>query len=133
MHDSPVPLRPADGPPRRILRPPGLAVILVLLYGLLFLAGLLLLRARSPLFHKSQTDAPTRPARSGPIPRAALLSGEGLSPASREEYLRGLSSRCCPCGCELTVGGCLLSGEACAKSPEDAREMMEQLRYEGDR
>jgi hypothetical protein len=113
-----------------VKRRPGLAVLLVLLYGLLFLAGLLWLRARSPLFQK-RTDTPARRAGGGFIPRTALLSGEGLSPAAREEYLRGLSSRCCPCGCDLTVGGCLLSGEVCVKSPEDAREMMEQLREEG--
>ncbi len=106
--------------------------MLVLLYGLLFLAGLVWLRARSPLF-QGRKEAPARRAPRDRIPTAALLTGEGLPLAAREEYLRGLSSRCCPCGCELTVGGCLLSGEACVKSPEDAREMMEQLRAEGSR
>jgi hypothetical protein len=132
MRNSPEPLREAGTGSRRRTRWPGLAVLLVLLYGLLFLAGLVWLRARSPLF-QGRKEAPARRAPRDRIPTAALLTGEGLPLAAREEYLRGLSSRCCPCGCELTVGGCLLSGEACVKSLEDAREMMEQLRAEGSR
>jgi hypothetical protein len=38
---------------------PGLAVLIVLLYGLLFLAGLFWLRAHSPLFHRETRPATT--------------------------------------------------------------------------
>lgn len=39
-------------------RRPGPAVLLVLLYGLLFLAALFLLRAKSPLFHRKPHPTP---------------------------------------------------------------------------
>jgi hypothetical protein len=59
---------------------PGLAVLIVLLYGLLFLAGLLLLRARSPLFHKkpqpSATPGGTGGVNPSPTTRGALHGQE---------------------------------------------------------
>lgn len=48
---------PDPAPGRR--RRPGLAVLIVLLYGLLFLAGLLLLRAHSPLYRRNTRPTAT--------------------------------------------------------------------------
>jgi hypothetical protein len=105
-------------------------VVLVLLYGLLFASALWMLRARSPLFHRTQTDtAPSfPPEKAESVPRVSLLSGEGLSPAARDEYFRGLSTQCCTCGCESNLRDCLLTDQACRKSPEMAGALMDQLK-----
>jgi len=112
-------------PPRR--RGPGLAVLLVIAYGLAFVAALWWLRARSPLFQAARRETksgaiPPAPARS----RAALLAGEGLTGPAREEYLGGLVVQCCDCGCDLTLRVCLLSDRTCTRSPELATAILER-------
>ena len=130
MADSPAPLRVVGPFERRPARRPGPAVVLVLLYGLLFAAALWMLRARSPLFHRTQANtALSVPSEKGEsVSRSSLLSGEGLSPAARDEYFRGLSTQCCTCGCEANLRDCLLTDQACRKSPEMANALMDQLR-----
>src|ERR1700693_5837353 len=100
MADSPAPLRVVRPSERRPARSPGPAVVLVLLYGLLFGAALWMLRARSPLFPRARaTAAPSVPLEKvESVTRSSLLSGEGLSPVAREEYFRGLSTPLCTCG-----------------------------------
>ncbi len=132
MADSAGPHRivvPGPGERPRTRRP-GPAVILVLLYAALFAAGLWWLQAASPLFRRRPT-APAPPAAgmtSEIVPRSELLEGKGLAPAARDEYFRGLSTSCCTCGCEASLRDCLLSDQACTKSPELAQEILEQLR-----
>jgi hypothetical protein len=130
MADSPAPLRVVEPSERRPARRPGPAVVLVLLYGLLFAAALWMLRARSPLFHRAQTTAAPSvpPEKVESVTRSSLLSGEGLSPVARDEYFRGLSTQCCTCGCEANLRDCLLTDQACSKSPEMAGALMDQLR-----
>jgi hypothetical protein len=113
---------------RRTRRGPGSAVLLVLVYAAIFAAALWWLRARSPLFQKRPAPSPPAPQKSAAVPRSALLSGEGLAPLARDEYFRGLSTHCCPCGCEANLRDCLLTEESCAASPDLAREILEQLR-----
>ena len=108
-------------------------MVLILLYGLLFAAALWMLRARSPLFHREATNSvpaspPARLEKAASVSRSSLLSGEGLSPVARDEYFLGLSTRCCTCGCESNLRDCLMTDQACQKSPEMAGELMEQLR-----
>ena len=133
MADSTGPLRIVGPSERRAARRPGPAVVLILLYGLLFAGALWLLRARSPLFHRQRTNSvPASPTarieKAASVPRSSLLSGEGLSPVARDEYFLGLSTRCCTCGCESNLRDCLVSDQACQKSPEMAGELMEQLK-----
>ena len=133
MADSPGPLRIVGPSERRATRKPGPAVVLILLYGLLFAAALWVLRARSPLFHLPRVSAPAavptvRLEKGESITRSSLLSGEDLSPVARDEYFLGLSTRCCTCGCESNLRDCLVSDQACQKSPEMAGELMEQLK-----
>jgi hypothetical protein len=130
MADSPAPLRVVRPSERRPARSPGPAVVLVLLYGLLFAAALWMLRARSPLFHRAHaTAAPSVPLEKvESVTRSSLLSGEGLSPVARDEYFRGLSTQCCTCGCEANLRDCLLTDQACRKSPEMAGALIDQLR-----
>jgi hypothetical protein len=130
MADSPAPLRVVGPSERRPARRPGLAVVLVLLYGLVFAAALWMLRARSPLFHQAQTTAAPSvpPEKVESVTKSSLLSGEDLSPVARDEYFRGLSTQCCTCGCEANLRDCLLTEQACRKSPEMAGALMDQLR-----
>ena len=129
MADSPAPLRAVRAFERRPARRPGAAVVLVLLYGLLFAAALWILRARSPLFHGARVATPPAPLeRVESVTRSSLLSGERLSPVARDEYFRGLSTQCCTCGCEANLRDCLMTDQACQKSPEMAVELMDQLR-----
>ena len=108
-------------------------MILILLYGSIFAGALWMLRARSPLFHRPPAKAPaagrsTAGDRRALVPRSALLAGEGLSPAARDEYFRGLSTQCCTCGCEMNLRDCLATDPSCTKSPEMADALMEQVR-----
>ncbi len=108
-------------PSRRRIRGPGLAVIAVALYGLLFLVALLTLRsqiARPPA--KPSGDAVPSAASTEMIDRLTLLSGEGLAPDARSEYGRLLSEDCCDCGCELTLARCLATDAKCTRSAEIA-------------
>jgi hypothetical protein len=128
MADSPGPLRVAGLPERRNARGPGKAVLLILLYAAIFAVALWWLKARSPLFQKKSAPSPPAAQKSDVVSRSALLSAEGLAPVARDEYFRGLSTHCCPCGCEANLRDCLLTEESCAVSPELAREILEQLR-----
>ena len=129
MADFTGPVRVVDRSPRRTARGPGPAVVIVLLYAAIFAAALWWLKARSPLFQRRNTEpASAAPTKSEVVSRSALLSGEDLSPVARDEYFRGLSARCCPCGCEANLRDCLLTEESCATSPELAREILEQLK-----
>jgi hypothetical protein len=92
-----------------------------------------MLRARSPLFHRQKTNLvpaslPAQFEKVASVPRSSLLSGEGLSPVAKDEYFLGLSTRCCTCGCESNLRDCLMTDQACQKSPEMAGELMEQLK-----
>jgi hypothetical protein len=129
MADFTGPVRVVGRSPRRAARGPGPAVVIVLLYAAIFAAALWWLKARSPLFQRRNTaPASAAPTKSEVVSRSALLSGEDLSPVARDEYFRGLSARCCPCGCEANLRDCLLTEESCATSPELAREILEQLK-----
>lgn len=115
-----------ETPARR--RGPGAAVFAVLLYAALFAGGLWLLRGRSPLLRKTSRGQPAPTAARPAVTRAALLAGTGLTPAGRDEYFRQLSSECCVCGCDLNVRDCLLSDQACTRSPQQASLLLEKLR-----
>ncbi len=110
---------------------PGAAVLGILLYAILFAAALWFLRARNTPSPGSGTTSSaasrTQGGSAGAARRTELLSGEGLTPLARDEYFRRLSAECCPCGCDLTLRDCLLSGEKCAKSPELARALLAPL------
>ena len=128
MADFPAPLQVVGPPARRARRGPGKAVVLILLYAAIFAAALWWLKARSPMFRKRPAPDPPAARKSNAVPRSALLSGEGLNPVARDEYFRGLSTNCCPCGCEANLRDCLLTEESCAVAPEQAQEILEQLR-----
>ncbi|MEP6770084.1 MAG: hypothetical protein ABJC61_15525 [Acidobacteriota bacterium] len=133
---------PGEPPPVRRARRPGPAVLLVLLYGAIFAAGLWWLRARSPLFRArragpSGTSAPPAAGR-GSLPplaaaslpdrRRALLAGEGLSGASAEKYAERLAAEHCTCGCDLALNLCLARDTSCTRSPELAERIRDSLR-----
>ena len=132
MADSPGPLRIVGPSERRAARRPGPAVVLILLYGLLFAGALWLLRARSPLFHRQPASSvpaspPARIEKAASVPRSSLLSGEGLSPVARDEYFLGLSTRCCTCGCESNLRDCLMTDQACQKPSSSPAELSKAL------
>jgi hypothetical protein len=130
MADSTGPHRIVGSSERPAARRPGPAVVLVLLYAALFAAVLWWLRARSPLFQRRPlVVAPSAAGTKDEVlPRSALVTGEGLGPAARDEYFRGLSTYCCTCGCEASLRDCLLTDLACGTSREMAQEILEQLR-----
>jgi hypothetical protein len=136
-------VRESDGSPaasRR--RTPGAAVVLILVYAVLFGAGLWWFRSASPLFRArgrkpdaagSASDAARRPdpapkPEDGIARRAALLAGEGLPESARVEYERRIGSERCTCGCELTLQACLARDRACGRSPEIAEKIRASLR-----
>jgi hypothetical protein len=131
MADSTGPLRIVSRPERQTGRGPGPAVLLVLVYATIFAAALWWIKARSPMFQKRPAPPPPTAQKSDVVPRSALLSGEGLAPVARDEYFRGLSTQCCPCGCEANLRDCLLTEESCAVAPDLAREILEQVRQAG--
>jgi hypothetical protein len=112
-------------PPARGHRGPGLAVILVGTYAVLFTAGLFLLwrtsaQGRAASHAKAIPDPPP-PRNAGAPDRAALLAGEGLSPEERADYQQQIAHDCCDCGCDMTVAECLASDQKCPRSPDLAR------------
>jgi hypothetical protein len=113
--------------PRRP-RGPGPAVLLVGRYAALVIGSLFFLRSRARSSGAARSGEPAG-ARAIPPPltRAALLEASGLAPASRAEYFQRLSSDCCPCGCDLTLRDCLVSDEACVKSPGVAEALLREL------
>ncbi len=128
MADFPGPLRAVACSERRAARGPGAAVLLVLLYAAIFAAALWWLKARSPMFQKRPAASPPAGQKSEAMPKASLLAGEGLTPVARDEYFRGLSTQCCPCGCEANLRDCLVTEQSCAVAPDLAQEILEQVR-----
>lgn len=106
---------PLEAPSRR-RRGPGIAVIAVVLYGLLFLGTL--------WYFKRQPSARNAAARtlSKPPTRLSLLAGEGLAPAARSRYLARIDADRCDCGCELALAKCLARDSSCVRSPALANE-----------
>lgn len=109
-------------------RRPGPAVLLVLLYALLFAAGLWLIRARTHA-QNARRARPTEAASpaAGHRTRAELLSGAWIPAARRSRYFARLASECCTCGCELSVHDCLEGDASCARSPEFAEAIGRSL------
>jgi hypothetical protein len=118
---------------------PGLGVVSVLAYALLFGGALWYLRARSPLGHSdssrpAETSRPRAaavvPAPEHPSPqsRESLLSGEAVAPSARPEYFRHLASDRCDCGCDRTLSDCLANEKSCSRSPRLAEEARRKLR-----
>jgi hypothetical protein len=60
--------------------------------------------------------------------RAALLAGEGLSPARQKEYVHRIAAEKCTCGCEETVQACLAHDRTCSRSRGMAEKIRESLR-----
>jgi hypothetical protein len=108
-------------------RGPGVAVLAVVAYGLTFLAALWMIRRESPLFSRAahSSDELERGGAAPAAPgRAMLLAGVGLAAAARERYLSRLAVDRCDCGCGLTLRSCLVSDQACVRSPELARRRL---------
>jgi hypothetical protein len=113
---------------------PGLAVIAIALYAVLFLVALIALRNRIGSAPAPESSASAPPAASSAaaspalLDRVALLSGEELSSDVRAEYGRRLSEDCCDCGCDLTVRRCLATDDRCRRSAEVASRWLAELR-----
>ncbi|HEV8610032.1 MAG TPA: hypothetical protein VGS98_08195 [Thermoanaerobaculia bacterium] len=102
---------PGDPPPPARRRGPGVAVIAVLGYGLLFLFSLFYFSRQSKVQGpKSRVPKPA-------VSRASLIEGIGLSPAAREKYLLRLGAERCDCGCDMTLAACLARDLTCVRSP----------------
>lgn len=135
-------------PPARRGRP-GAAVVLILVYAAVFGAGLLWIRARSPLLRSRGPAGSPDPARAAspappmmashepdpktsvppaPVRRAELLAGEGLAGAALAAYDKRLSRERCTCGCNLPLRTCLAQDRSCARSPELAEKIRASLR-----
>jgi hypothetical protein len=116
-----------EGPARR-RKGPGLAVILVGLYALAFGAALWVFKnqaSKPPPARAAAAGNPSgaRPAGSrGKLDRQDLLSGAGLGPEARSEYMQRLAIDCCDCGCDLTLSQCLVSDQKCQRSAQMAEE-----------
>jgi hypothetical protein len=111
--------------------------VAILAYAAVFMGALWMLRSRSvPRIPAASLGAPARPyeegssarKRSDPPARAALISGERLTPVARDEYFRQLSAECCTCGCDLNLRDCLVSDQACSRSPDLAEKILDRLR-----
>jgi hypothetical protein len=118
----PDPLHPAfrvvdpfEAPSRR-RRGPGIAVIAVVLYGLLFLGTLWYFKRDSAARNTAVRTLPKPPT------RLSLLAGEGLAPAARSRYLARIDADHCDCGCELSLAKCLARDRSCVRSPALASE-----------
>jgi hypothetical protein len=99
-------------------RGPGLAVIAIAVYALLFLAALWLFKYRA-------ADARNRAPRPPAPDRQSLLSGDGLAEPARARYLARLESERCDCGCDMTLSACLARDRTCVRSPELAGARMQ--------
>jgi hypothetical protein len=125
------PLRPAlravgpnDVPPVR-RRGPGFAVIAIVAYAVLFMGALWVFKSRS------KEERPQPAAVTSAPTRAALLEGAGLADADRKRYLAGLAADRCDCGCEMTLLSCLARDLSCTRSPEIARERLQEFAGRG--
>ena len=95
-------------------------MLLVLVYALLFAAGLWFIRARTQ--NLAGARGPNRPNAPSPAAerhsRAQLLAGDWIPVAMRSRYFARLAAECCTCGCELSVHDCLEGDASCSRSPE---------------
>jgi hypothetical protein len=124
-------VRPEPQPPR--MHGPGLAVIAIAVYALLFLVALIALRNRigsAPTGPPAPASPSIPSAAASPVlvDRVALLSGEELPSDVRSEYARRLSEDCCDCGCDLTIRRCLATDARCRRSAEVASRWLTELR-----
>lgn len=108
-----VPREPS--PARR--RGPGVAVIAVASYALLFLGTLWLFEHQRTRIQRSEPPVTVKAPG-----RDTLLAGTGLSPAARKKYFGRISTERCDCGCDLTVLTCLARDQSCVRSPALATE-----------
>lgn len=111
------PVEPPPPPSRR--RGPGIAVIVILVYALLFIGALWVFKKPS----RAASPAP-RAAPAPPVSRASLLEGSGLAGVARTRYLARIGSEHCDCGCELTLHDCLARDRSCVRSPELAQQRL---------
>jgi hypothetical protein len=102
--------------PRR--RGPGLAVLGVAVYALLFLGALWYFK-RDPVVPVSRGSVTAKPPT-----RLSLLAGEGLGPSARRKYLARIATDHCDCGCELSLSKCLAGDRSCVRSPALANERL---------
>jgi hypothetical protein len=106
---------PMDPYPAR-RRSPGVAVIAVAAYALLFLGALWYFEHRASRLQRPQPPTAKAPS------RGSLLTGIGLSPVARKAYFGRISTERCDCGCDLTVLTCLARDRSCVRSPALATE-----------
>jgi len=103
------------------------------LYAITFGAALWLLRGQAlrPRAASASAEHPSRPPAAGPaktMDRRDLLSGTGLAPEARQEYLKSLATDCCDCGCDLTLAECLAGEKKCVRGVQMAEERWKRLR-----
>jgi hypothetical protein len=113
-------LIPGGDAPRRRRRAPGPAVLLVLVYALLFAAGLWVIRSRTEN-GRARGDAravAAAPQKAERHSRAELLAGDWIPAAMRSRYFARLTAECCTCGCDLSLHDCLEGDASCSRSPE---------------
>jgi hypothetical protein len=101
-----------------VRRGPGLAVVAIAVYALLFLAALWFFKYRA-------ADTRNRNPRPPAPDRQSLLSGAGLAEPARARYLEKLGSERCDCGCDMTLRACLARDRTCVRSPELAGARMQ--------
>lgn len=102
--------------PRR--RGPGIAVVSVAIYALLFLGALWYFK-REPTVPSPKPGVVAKPPT-----RLSLLAGEGLAPSARRKYLARIDIDRCDCGCELSLAKCLAGDRSCIRSPALANERL---------
>ncbi|HEX9148155.1 MAG TPA: hypothetical protein VF958_03250, partial [Thermoanaerobaculia bacterium] len=107
---------PEASTPRR--RGPGIAVIGVTIYALLFLGALWYFK-REPTVPRPKAGVVAKPPT-----RLSLLAGEGLAPSARGKYLARIGADHCDCGCELSLAKCLARDRSCVRSPALATERL---------
>lgn len=111
------PVEPPPPPSRH--RGPGIAVIVISVYALLFMGALWAFKKPS----RAASPAPRSVA--GPPPsRASLLEGSALAGVARTRYLARIGSEHCDCGCELTLHDCLARDRSCVRSPALASQRL---------
>jgi hypothetical protein len=104
-------------------------VLLVLVYAVLFAAGLLVIRSRT-LNGRAREGAravPAAPPKAEHHSRAELLAGDWIPAALRPRYFARLAAECCTCGCDLSLHDCLEGDASCSRSPELAEAIGRSL------
>jgi len=127
MSDPAAHLRliPGGDSPRRGRRAPGPAVLLVLVYAVLFAAGLLVIRSRTQ--NGRARAVPAALPKAEHHSRAELLAGDWIPAAMRPRYFARLAAECCTCGCDLSLHDCLEGDASCSRSPELAEAIGRSL------